>query len=205
MHYNMRQWKNIIWSDESIFTVSENNNKNVYRRADSDPYDPKYTCKVVKFPAKLMVWGCFNYRGVDKIIVLPQNQTLNKERYLELISLHLYDCFRMCKAPMARGVFMQDGATCHTAKIIQEYFDFVKITYIKKWPGNSPDINPIENLWAILKKKLRERDTSTIAKLEAAIYDVWYNLDPGMLRNLASSIPKRLREVIRRKGYPTKY
>ena len=88
---------------------------------------------------------------------------------------------------------------------LSEYFDFVKINYIEKWPGNSPDLNPIENLWAIFKRELRERDTSTIAKLEAAIYNVWDTIDRKMLRKLAMSLPKRLKEVVRRKGYPLKY
>ena len=205
MHWNLRQWKNIIWSDESMFTVSTNNAKKVYMRPDSDPFDPKYTYKTIKHPDKLMVWGCFNYRGVGKIVVLPRNQTMNKESYLELISTHLYDSFRKCKVRFDKGIYMQDGATCHTAKIIKEYFFFVNINYIEKWPGNSPDINPIENLWAIFKSKLRERDTSSIPKLQAAIYDVWNKLDRKVLKKLASSIPKRLREVVRRKGYPTKY
>ena len=78
MHWDLRQWKNSIWSDESIFTVSENNNNYVYTRKDSDPFDPKYLSKTVKNPPKLMVWACFNHRAVGKIIVLPQNLTMNK-------------------------------------------------------------------------------------------------------------------------------
>ena len=130
---------------------------------------------------------------------------MNKERYLELINDNLYDCFRMCKVPLDKGIFMQDGATCHTANIIKEYFSFVKVCYIEKWPGNSPDLNPIENLWAIMKKKLCARNTSTIPKLEAAILEIWQNLNGKILRNLASSIPRRLRQVVIRKGYPIKY
>ena len=100
---------------------------------------------------------------------------------------------------------MQDGATCHTAKIIKEYFNFVKITFIEKWPGNSPDLNPIENLWAIFKRKFRDRDTSTITKLRAAIDKIWQSIDRKVLRKLASSIPNRLRKVVLNKGYPIKY
>ena len=33
MHWNLRQWKNVIWRDESLFTVSDYNNNYVYRRA----------------------------------------------------------------------------------------------------------------------------------------------------------------------------
>ena len=205
MHWNMRQWKNVIWSDECIITCCDSNNQYVYMHKDSDPFDPKFTSKSVKHPPKLMVWACFNYRGVGKLIVLPQNLTMNKERYLELLSDHLYDCFRMCKVKLDRGIYMQDGATCHTAKIIKEYFSFVKINYIEKWPGNSPDINPIENLWPLVKRKLRDRDTSTIAKLRDAIYEILHSIDRKVFRKLAGSIPNRLRQVERQKGYPIKY
>ena len=137
-----------------------------------------------------------NYRCVGRLIVLLQNLSMNKERYLELLSDNLYDCFRMCKVKLDRGIYMQDGASCHTAKIIQEYYAFVKINYIEKWPGNSPDINPIENLWAIVKRKLRDRDTSTITKLRDAIYEIWHSIDRKVLRKLASSIPNRIRKVV---------
>ena len=78
MHWNMRQLKNVIWSDECVFEVSDGNNTYVYRRADSDPFDPKYTSKHVKHPAKIMVWACFNYRGNGKLIILPRNMMMNK-------------------------------------------------------------------------------------------------------------------------------
>ena len=135
----------------------------MYRRPGSDPCDPKFTCKTVKFPDKVMVWGAFSYYGVGELIVLPKNETMNKERYLELIADHLYICFEKCKINPDNGIFMQDGASCHTANIIKDYLAFVGIDYIKDYPGNSPNISPIENLWAIMKAK--PKDTSTVPKL----------------------------------------
>ena len=102
-------------------------------------------------------------------------------------------------------MFMQDGAPAHTAHLIRDRFEFVSNDYIKDWPGNSPDLNPIENLWSIIKTKLHERDCSTVPLLTDAIQDIWNNFDPQILRNLAASLPKRLRECIKQKGYPTKY
>ncbi len=197
--------KKILYSDEAMFSVTSNRSGKVRRRPGSDPLDPKYICGTVKHPDKIMVWGCFGYYGKGKLIILPKNQTVNKEVYLDLISEHLYDCFEMCRIPFSTGTFMQDGATCHTAKIIKNWFDWVGIDYIKNWPGNSPDLNPIENLWSIIKQRLKERDTSSVPKLEAAVRDIWDNIEDTTLQNLALSVHDRFNKGISRKGRPTKY
>ena len=197
--------KRMLWSDEFTVTVTSNRTGKIRRRPGSDPLDPKYLAGTTKFPDKIMIWSCFSYHGVGKLIVLPINETVNKESYLELLNDHLNDCFKMCRVPYSTGTFMQDGASCHTAKIIKEWFEFVSIDYIKDWPGNSPDLNPIENLWAIIKSKLKGRDTSSVPRLEAAVRDIWANLEKSTLENLALNVPDRFTQVVARKGRPTKY
>ena len=46
---------------------------------------------------------------------------------------------------------------------------------VLEWPGNSPDLNPIENLWGIIKSRLRKMDCTTIRKLMEEIIEVWYH------------------------------
>ena len=53
--------------------------------------------------------------------------------------------------------------------------------------------------------KLKERDTSSVPKLEAAVRDIWENIDISTLQNLALSVHNRFNEVIARQGRPTKY
>ena len=122
-----------------------------------------------------------------------------------LLSDHLYDCFIKCGVPLGNGIFQQDRPTSNMAKIIGEYLDFVNIDYIKQWPGNSPDLNPIEHVWAEMKYQLRGRDTSSLLKLENEIRLVWNNLDRDLLKTLVDSVPNRLQEVIHRKGKATRY
>ena len=53
-------------------------------------------------------------------------------------------------------IFMQDGVPCHCSKIVTDFFRANKITLLE-WPGNSPDVNLIENLWAVFKNEVVDK------------------------------------------------
>ena len=104
---------------------------------------------------------------------------------------------------------MQDGAcSCYTAKLIKSWFEWVGIDYIKDYPGSSLKLDPNKNLYAIIKARIKDPDTSSVPKLEAAIRDIWNNLgssDKHIIQNMELSLPDCLTEVITSKGSPTKY
>ena len=75
-----------------------------------------------------------------------------------------------------------------------------------EWHGNSPDPNPIENLWSMMKRKVAEQQTSCFFGLQHAIKEVWVkNLELEYCRKLVLSMPKRIKSVIKCKGGHTKY
>lgn len=193
--------RSILWSDESTFTVTDTPTGRVRRPRNSDRYDERYTVKTLKHPPSVMVWGAFSYYGVSKLYFLEKGETMNSNTYLNLLINNLPECFVDCNAE----VFMQDGASCHTSKVVMDWLKEYGVDVIEDWPGNSPDLNPIENLWYIVKKNLRELDTSSLPKLKVAIEEVWNNLSTDILHKLVNSVPNRLKEVIRRKGNITKY
>ena len=75
------------------------------------------------------------------------------------------------------------------------------------WPSNSPDLNPIENLWHILRSNIRKRKVQPRTKeaLIEALQEEWSKLDIEMVNKLCESMPRRLQAVINARGGTTKY
>ena len=155
----------------------------------------------MKHPPSVMIWGGMSQNGTAGLFFLPTGTTMNGQRYLDLLKnkLELHMAVHNCT------VFMQDGAPCHRAKIVTQFLKSKKIR-ILDWPGNSPDLNPIENLWSILKDKVSEKQPTSAKMLEQAIKEVWVReLSNEYCQSLVESMPRRLEAVIKAKGGPTKY
>ncbi len=101
-------------------------------------------------------------------------------------------------------IFQQDLAPAHTAKGTKSWFNDHGVTVLD-WPANSPDLNPIENLWGIVKRKLRDTRPNNADELKATVKETWASIPPQQCHKLISSMPRRIEAVIKAKGAPTKY
>ena len=72
-------------------------------------------------------------------------------------------------------------------------------------PPQSPDINPIEHLWALLERKIRQHNITSKAMLKEVIKSEWENISTEETTHLVNSMQNRLREVLKCRGYPTRY
>jgi hypothetical protein len=102
--------------------------------------------------------------------------------------------------------FMKDNAPCHTANVVKAFMAQNDINLLP-WPPQSPDMNPIENLWAIIKKRRQKKYglPKTEAELIEQIFDIWDNIEPELIEKLADSANKRISAVLKLKGKVSKY
>ena len=100
---------------------------------------------------------------------------------------------------------MEDGAPAHRAKSTKKWLEDNKMKKFEGWPGNSPDLNIIENLRAQMKHLQRKERATSVAGLKNIARKVWRQVSPDYLEKLYESLPRRMEAVIAAGGGHTKY
>ncbi len=93
-------------------------------------------------------------------------------------------------------IFQQDNAKPHSAHITKSWLRRKRVRVLD-WPACSPDLSPIENVWRILKRKMRQRRPRTVAHLKTCLQEEWDKITPETLYRLVSSVPKRRLSVVK--------
>ncbi|KAI4900014.1 hypothetical protein NFI96_005108 [Prochilodus magdalenae] len=131
------------------------------------------------------------------------HERMNGAMYCEILGANLLPSARAMK--MKRGwVFQHDNDPKHTARATKEWLR-KKHFKVLEWPSQSPDLNPIENLWRELKVRVARRQPQNITALEEICMEEWANIPATVCANLVKTYRKRLTSVIANKGYTTKY
>ncbi len=147
-----------------------------------------------------MIWAAMSSVGVGPLCFLKS--TVNAAIYQDIL-----EHFMLPSADKLYGdsfIFQQDLALAHTAKVTKSWFNDHGVTVLD-WPANSLDLNSIENLWGIVKRKMRDTRLNNADDLKTAIKATWASSTPEQCHRLIDSMPRRIDAVIQAKGGPTKY
>ncbi len=199
-NWTVAQWSKVLFSNESTFCISFGN-----KVPESGGRVERHRIHV----AWSSVWSfhsqwwfglpCHLLVLVHCVFWSPQSTQPSTRKFLE----H----FMLTSADKLYGdadfIFQQDLAPAHTAKGTKSWFNDHGVTVLD-WPANSPDLNPIENLWGIVKRKMRDTRPNNADDLKAPVKETWASIPPQQCHKLIT-MPRQIEAVIKAKGAPTKY
>lgn len=203
--WNLRSWRKIHWSDESRFMLHTVDGRVRVWRQQNTAYAEKNIIETVAFGGgSIMVWGCVSHDC--KLALKTVRGNLNGQKYQrDILAASVVPHFD--NHPLnSRPVFMDDNARPHRSRAVIDYLRGEAITTLP-WPACSPDLNPIEHVWDIIGRKVRERapPVQTLDELDNALHQEWLQLPQQQIRRLVAGMRRRLEAVIRVNGGYTKY
>ena len=146
-----------------------------------------------------MVWGAIGSKSKTELQVIKGN--INTQQYQEIFVKADDELKRL----YPRGfTFDQAGASCHTSQSTMNWLQ-TSGWRVSPWPSNSPDLNPIENVWGLMKKQVGKKRPKTIQELEEIVKEVWNGLSLDYLKSLIKNMPNRIKKCIDQKGGVTGY
>ncbi|MBW0561445.1 hypothetical protein O181_101160 [Austropuccinia psidii MF-1] len=185
-HWTLQQWAQIIWMDESSF-------------------------KLGKKSDQVRVWRTTQEKYITKGPLVFLDGTQTAAMFIEQVyKPHLRPFYNyMVNAPYIRThnciAMMEDGTPIHTAQISKKWRATNQIDKLP-WPAHSPDLNPIENVWKVLKTCVtKHNQPRKMDELHAAIQSAWDDLSPAFFEKLLIGMHKRLEAVVESNGGLTRW
>jgi transposase len=203
-------WRRVIWSDETkINRFNSDGRQWVWVRSNEELQNHHCKLTVKHGGGGIMLWSAITYAGVGWICRI--NGNMDKTLYQEILEDDLEQTIaHTCeKLGLRRDqvIFQHDNDPKHTSKSVTAYLQEQSYK-VMEWPSQSPDLNPIENMWSLLKRRLNDFESAPkgMEDLNERVTKVWYEqISPEECRKVIDSMPKRIAACIKAKGRWTKY
>ena len=197
--------KNIFFTDEKRFILNSPLNSQTnqirlnskglqeYKSGEGKLYEK--ICKPVqKFPQGIMVAGGLSRNGVGKLIFVTG--TMTSFSYLQTLEFYKSDIQKLDP----NLYLQQDNAPCHIGKKCNQFINSNILNHLDFWPANSPDLSPIEELWAIVEEKLNDYSFNSLEEMTKKLLWIWNRIPKSICRNLVDSFDKKLELLGKKRG-----
>ena len=195
-HQNF-DWDKVIFTDESTFQLFQRRKK-VWQFIER-----KKVFRTVKHPQKVHVWGCFSSSGFGKLVCFQRNLDANF-----LCKIYEKGLLPSASELFGRGnltwILQEDNDPKHRSKIAKNW-KAEKNIRVLPWPSMSPDQNPIENVWQLMKIKIAKKKIRTVKALKGELTKEWNHLPTDLAAKLVESMIRHVTKLIESNGDYTMY
>lgn len=203
--WSAEDWKRVVWSDESAFR--HDYGKIWVTRPFGEPCDADAVTNKDRGVKATLVWGQIHASGKRSLLIwdkelLGNVTAANYTQYMvPLLTQFRLELERDGYGPIT---IMEDNAPPHRARLTRDAHASAGNTLLD-WPPHSPDLNPIENLWGLLKSKLSETRPDTARGIQDETTRLFHEIDASYFESLCNSMPNRMQLVLTGEGYPIDY
>ena len=204
-YWTVDDWKRVIWSDETKINRFGPDGRKWFWKKPGEELKPRHFKATVKHGGgSVMVWGSMTAHGPGSLRHIEGR--LDSELYCRIIEDELPRTIEKYRMDQGDVIFQHDNDPKHTARRTVKWLQDHQLKVLQ-WPAQSPDLNPIEHLWDLVKRKLAKHEDIPrgVNEFWQRIEREWETITTAECLKLVESMPNRVAAVLKAKGGHTKY